>query len=57
MIGVIRHGDRTPKQKMKMLVTHPDFFNLFTDLKGFRKGHLKIKKPKDLQVSKTDEQL
>lgn len=23
VIAIIRHGDRTPKQKMKMVVTHP----------------------------------
>lgn len=23
VIAIIRHGDRTPKQKMKMEVTHP----------------------------------
>ena len=50
MIGVIRHGDRTPKQKMKMVVTHWRFFQLFEELNGYKKGHLKIKKPKELQV-------
>ena len=50
MIGVIRHGDRTPKQKMKMVVTHRRFFQLFEELNGYKKGNLKIKKPKELQV-------
>ena len=50
MIGIIRHGDRTPKQKMKMIVKHEKFFELFKELKGFEKGHIKVKKPKQLQV-------
>ena len=50
VIGVVRHGDRTPKQKMKMVVKHNDFFRLFKDLGGYKKGYLKIKKPKELQV-------
>ena len=50
MIGVIRHGDRTPKQKMKMLVTHKKFFDLFDELGGYKTGRLKLKKPKKLQV-------
>lgn len=25
VVAVIRHGDRTPKQKMKMEVRHPKF--------------------------------
>ena len=50
MIGVFRHGDRTPKQKMKMIVKDSEFFGLFTDLGGYRKGTLKLKKPKELQV-------
>ncbi len=51
VVGVIRHGDRTPKQKMKMIVTHLRFIALFRELKGFEKGQIKIKKPKLLQVS------
>ena len=51
VIGIIRHGDRTPKQKMKMVVTHRKFFKLFEELNGFKNGRLKLKKPKLLQVS------
>nr|XP_022292488.1 inositol hexakisphosphate and diphosphoinositol-pentakisphosphate kinase 2-like isoform X5 [Crassostrea virginica] len=47
--AVIRHGDRTPKQKMKMEVKHRKFFELFEKYDGYRKGHLKLKKPKQLQ--------
>ena len=51
MIGIIRHGDRTPKQKMKMVVTHERFIKLFEELNGPKTGHIKIKEPKLLQVS------
>ena len=51
MVGIIRHGDRTPKQKMKMVVTHQKFFTLFEELNGFKTGKVKLKKPKLLQVS------
>ncbi|XP_078448770.1 inositol hexakisphosphate and diphosphoinositol-pentakisphosphate kinase 2-like isoform X5 [Lampetra planeri] len=49
VIAVIRHGDRTPKQKMKMEVRHPRFFELFDKYEGHRTGKLKLKKPKQLQ--------
>ncbi|XP_054475134.1 inositol hexakisphosphate and diphosphoinositol-pentakisphosphate kinase 1 isoform X2 [Anoplopoma fimbria] len=49
VIAIIRHGDRTPKQKMKMEVRHPLFFDLFEKYGGFKSGKLKLKKPKQLQ--------
>ncbi|KAM4875090.1 inositol hexakisphosphate and diphosphoinositol-pentakisphosphate kinase 2 isoform 8-T9 [Thomomys bottae] len=49
VIAVIRHGDRTPKQKMKMEVRHQKFFDLFEKCNGYKSGKLKLKKPKQLQ--------
>ncbi|KAM6950051.1 inositol hexakisphosphate and diphosphoinositol-pentakisphosphate kinase 2 isoform 2-T2 [Lycodopsis pacificus] len=49
VIAVIRHGDRTPKQKMKMEVRNPMFFDLFDKYGGYKTGKLKLKKPKQLQ--------
>ncbi|XP_049324472.1 inositol hexakisphosphate and diphosphoinositol-pentakisphosphate kinase 2 isoform X10 [Astyanax mexicanus] len=49
VIAVIRHGDRTPKQKMKMEVRHQRFFDLFGKYEGYKSGKLKLKKPKQLQ--------
>ncbi|XP_067320620.1 inositol hexakisphosphate and diphosphoinositol-pentakisphosphate kinase 2 isoform X14 [Anolis sagrei] len=49
VIAVIRHGDRTPKQKMKMEVKHQRFFDLFERCNGYKSGKLKLKKPKQLQ--------
>ena len=51
MVAVIRHGDRTPKQKMKMEVKHPKFFEVFQKYDGKRDkaGHVKLKKPQQLQ--------
>ncbi|KAM8997869.1 inositol hexakisphosphate and diphosphoinositol-pentakisphosphate kinase 1 isoform 4-T7 [Ara ararauna] len=49
VIAVIRHGDRTPKQKMKMEVKHPRFFELFEKYDGYKTGKLKLKRPEQLQ--------
>ncbi|XP_077329486.1 inositol hexakisphosphate and diphosphoinositol-pentakisphosphate kinase 1 isoform X21 [Lithobates pipiens] len=49
VIAIIRHGDRTPKQKMKMEVRHPRFFELFEHHDGYKTGKLKLKKPEQLQ--------
>jgi inositol hexakisphosphate/diphosphoinositol-pentakisphosphate kinase len=59
VLAVIRHGDRTPKQKMKMNVCHPFFLEFYEqkvseqvkDHDSFRKpSDLKIKAVKDLQM-------
>ncbi|KAI5745620.1 hypothetical protein M8J76_012817 [Diaphorina citri] len=49
VVAVIRHGDRTPKQKMKVEVRHPKFFEIFYKYGGQNDGHVKLKKPKQLQ--------
>lgn len=48
-IAIIRHADRTPKQKMKMEVKDSRFFDIFEKNGGFKTGHVKLKKPKQLQ--------
>ncbi|VDD76245.1 unnamed protein product [Mesocestoides corti] len=49
VIAVFRHGDRTPKQKMKMDVRDERFFKLFKKYAGERTLELKLKKPTQLQ--------
>ena len=47
--AIIRHGDRTPKQKMKVEVRHEKFFEIFEKYDGYKKLSIKLKKPKQLQ--------
>ncbi|CAB3408872.1 unnamed protein product [Caenorhabditis bovis] len=48
VVAVIRHGDRTPKQKMKLIVTDQRFFELFEKYDGYKKNEIKMKKPNQL---------
>ena len=47
-MAVFRHGDRTPKQKMKMKVEDPRFLSFFEGQKDLRK-EVKLKNAKHLQ--------
>ncbi|KAL3997939.1 Histidine phosphatase (branch 2) family protein [Acanthocheilonema viteae] len=48
VIAIIRHGDRTPKQKMKIVVTDQRFFDLFKKYNEFNKNEIKMKRPNQL---------
>lgn len=48
-IAIIRHSDRTPKQKMKMEVKDKRFFEIFEKNGGFKTNHIKLKRPQQLQ--------
>ena len=48
VVGVFRHGDRTPKQKMKMKTSHPIFLKFFQNQKNLKK-EVKLKTPAQLQ--------
>ncbi|KAI1731176.1 histidine phosphatase superfamily (branch 2) domain-containing protein [Ditylenchus destructor] len=48
VLAVIRHGDRTPKQKMKVIVDDERFFKLFKKYDGMRKKEIKMKRPTQL---------
>ena len=43
VIGVIRHGDRTPKQKMKVLITESRYLDYFHQYSSSPKKDLKVK--------------
>lgn len=49
VLAVIRHGDRTPKQKMKMSVCHPSFLQFYEDKVNSESSGGK-KKKKDLKI-------
>ena len=42
VVGVFRHGDRTPKQKMKMTVSHPEFVRLHAKYSSGPHGEAKV---------------
>ncbi|KAI6225577.1 Inositol hexakisphosphate and diphosphoinositol-pentakisphosphate kinase [Aphelenchoides besseyi] len=48
VIAVIRHGDRTPKQKIKVTVNDSRFFDLFKKYDGIQKKEIKMKRPPQL---------
>ncbi|KAK0426672.1 hypothetical protein QR680_009837 [Steinernema hermaphroditum] len=48
VLAVIRHGDRTPKQKMKVVVNDERFFALFRKYDGDTKKEIKMKRPTQL---------
>eukprot|EP01138_Halocafeteria_seosinensis_P009466 gb/GECG01009674.1/.p1 GENE.gb/GECG01009674.1/~~gb/GECG01009674.1/.p1 ORF type:complete len:1580 (+),score=253.46 gb/GECG01009674.1/:1-4740(+) len=48
--AVIRHGDRTPKQKLKMTVSHPLFLKLFRVFAKKPREEIKLKRAQELQL-------
>ena len=49
VVAVFRHGDRTPKQKMKMLTVEPCFLRFFEGKPNLKK-EVKLKTPRELYV-------
>lgn len=49
VLAVIRHGDRTPKQKMKMQVTQEPLLDLFHKYMDGKGKQAKLKSPNELQ--------
>ena len=57
VVAVFRHADRSPKQKLKVLVDHPallDLFDIFND-KDKVKNNGELEKPKELKLKKPKE--
>ena len=49
IVAVFRHGDRSPKEKMKLIVEDPRFLSLFEEFgKSNSKKEIKLKKAKEL---------
>ncbi|XP_055334870.1 inositol hexakisphosphate and diphosphoinositol-pentakisphosphate kinase 2-like isoform X2 [Paramacrobiotus metropolitanus] len=52
VVAVVRHGDRTPKQKLKMELHHPKFIDMFLRFGGTFDDNgreIKLKRPSQLQ--------
>lgn len=49
VIAVTRHGDRTPKQKMKMVVTNDQILSFFNNYGVNPRKEVKLKSPSQLQ--------
>eukprot|EP00831_Metopus_contortus_P029447 TRINITY_DN24224_c0_g1_i1.p1 TRINITY_DN24224_c0_g1~~TRINITY_DN24224_c0_g1_i1.p1 ORF type:complete len:319 (+),score=67.51 TRINITY_DN24224_c0_g1_i1:53-1009(+) len=51
VVAIFRHGDRTPKQKMKLLVNEPEFLEFFSHEKyiDIKPKQIKLKTPKRLE--------
>lgn len=48
VVSIFRHGDRSPKQKMKLVVTEQKILNLYEKYANNSKKEIKLKKPKQL---------
>ncbi|GLD94873.1 hypothetical protein PINS_up003498 [Pythium insidiosum] len=49
VIAVVRHGDRTPKQKLKTVVWEPDLLSFYEKRRKDKHEELKVKSVADLQ--------
>ncbi|KAL1510203.1 hypothetical protein AB1Y20_006533 [Prymnesium parvum] len=49
IVGVVRHGDRTPKQKLKMTVRNEQLLDFFLSQGMTSKKEVKLKRPAQLQ--------
>eukprot|EP00891_Asterochloris_glomerata_P003679 jgi/Astpho2/3679/gw1.00060.3.1_t len=56
VLAVVRHGDRTPKQKMKMKVTQEPMLELLHKYLDSKGKQAKLKSPNELQVAPEGEQ-
>ena len=50
VIAVVRHGDRTPKRKLKVKTTHPSIVQIHRDRCKTPKKEVKLKESKDLRA-------
>ena len=49
VVGILRHGDRTPKQKLKLETSHSKFLNLFRKYSSNQMKEVKCKTATQLQ--------